>query len=324
MHDLAAILANWSLPWPRRAPPVRPDRPIPGSPERCLSRRVVADEAENLYVLETIAPDRLAGRERMAALTAALADAGLRVACAYLPCRHGGFTARIDDTAHQLCRYAAGDPPPRPEYASRPGHGRALGIFLAELRQAASTAVLPPGLTDFSLAPYAERLARDMARHAPAALTRLRPILDNLADFLAAEPAMPRALCHGDVHPLNVVWSGEHIVGVIDWEFAGYKHELYDAANALGCVGIEDPASFKHGAAAALLATLRETGLVTEANARWLRPAVMAGRLGWLAEWLRRDDREMIALEMDYLDLINAKGPADPPRRGPFVATDRL
>jgi hypothetical protein len=31
---------------------------------------------------------------------------------------------------------------------------------------------------------------------------------------------------------------------------------------------------------------------------------VAASRFGWLSEWLRRGDREMLGLELDYLDLL--------------------
>jgi len=31
---------------------------------------------------------------------------------------------------------------------------------------------------------------------------------------------------------------------------------------------------------------------------------VVALRFAWLSEWLRRDDVEMIALELDYMDLL--------------------
>jgi homoserine kinase type II len=27
-------------------------------------------------------------------------------------------------------------------------------------------------------------------------------------------------------------------------------------------------------------------------------------RFAWLSEWLRKDDREMIGLELDYMDLL--------------------
>jgi len=39
------------------------------------------------------------------------------------------------------------------------------------------------------------------------------------------------AFCHGDYHPMNIIWSADDIKCVIDWEFSEYKSEIYDAAN---------------------------------------------------------------------------------------------
>jgi homoserine kinase type II len=33
---------------------------------------------------------------------------------------------------------------------------------------------------------------------------------------------------------------------------------------------------------------------------------VLAIRLAWLSDWLRRDDREMIELETDFIGLLSA------------------
>jgi aminoglycoside phosphotransferase (APT) family kinase protein len=41
----------------------------------------------------------------------------------------------------------------------------------------------------------------------------------------------PVAFCHGDYHPMNIIWSADDIKCVIDWEFSEYKSEIYDAAN---------------------------------------------------------------------------------------------
>ncbi len=51
------------------------------------------------------------------------------------------------------------------------------------------------------------------------------------------------SFCHGDLHPLNVIWGEKSIRAVIDWEFSGIKPEIYDLANMLGCLGMEDPAN---------------------------------------------------------------------------------
>lgn len=297
---MATLLDPWGLAFGRD----RPDIPIPGSPERCLSRRVVEDEAGTLYVLETLAPAQVATRQRAAALAAALRGAGLDRAWFCLPGRDGGFVDSTGATHRQLSRFVSGTPLPRPEYTLREDPGRELGLFVADMRECASRAALPPGLPDFSLSDYAGDFLRTLKSRAPDVHVRVAACLADIREFLEAEPGLPRAVVHGDLHPENAVWNGMRLASVIDWEFCGSKHELYDAATALGCMGIENPATFQRGAGAAMIAVLRDRGVLRPDNLRWLRPAVIAGRLGWLAEWLRQKDREMIGMELDYMELI--------------------
>ena len=54
---------------------------------------------------------------------------------------------------------------------------------------------------------------------------------------MSAYEKMPVAFCHGDYHPLNIIWSVDDIQYVIDWEFSGYKKTIYYVPNLIGCVG---------------------------------------------------------------------------------------
>jgi homoserine kinase type II len=285
---------------------LRPDLSPPGSPERCIARWAAEDTAGGLWLLERIAPAQALRRERMARLLLALAQAGLARLLPYRPCPDGGFVLTARGGCWQLSPFLPGQDLPAPDYAAREEPGLDLGSFLADLRQAAARADLPAGLEDFGQAAYVERLVADVARRDPGLLPRVARIRDRLTPFLEAEPHLPRALSHGDLHPRNAIWRGGRLAAAIDWEFAGIKHELYDPAQTLGCIGIEDPASFRQGAAAELVRILR--GLLTPANQGLLRPAMAAARFGWLAEWLRRRDREMVALELDFLDLLLESG----------------
>ncbi|GAA0230441.1 aminoglycoside phosphotransferase family protein [Actinomadura nitritigenes] len=42
-----------------------------------------------------------------------------------------------------------------------------------------------------------------------------------------------QVVCHGDFGPWNVVWRGDHPVGIIDWDFVGPAPRLHDVAYAL-------------------------------------------------------------------------------------------
>lgn len=297
-------LCPWSLSLARE----RPDLAITGSPERCIARRVVQDADGGLWVLERIDAGQAARREALGRLLAGLATAGLTQACAYRPCA-GGFVHRDEDGgAWQLAPYGAGEGLAAPDYTEEDGPGEELADFLAGLRRAAqlvgAQGGIPAGIGDFFLAPYVEKLLDDMQRHAPDVHARAAALAARIRPFLDMEPSLPRVLCHGDLHPMNALWRQGRIVLVIDWEFAGFKHALYDVANTLGCLGIENPRTFARGAGAAMLRRLTAEGILSADLAPLLRPAVAAGRFGWLAEWLRKDDAEMVAMELDYLDML--------------------
>ncbi|EPR37565.1 aminoglycoside phosphotransferase [Desulfovibrio sp. X2] len=315
-------LAPWNLGFGRE----RPDLFIPGSPERCIARRVVEDAGGGLWVLERIAPGQAARREALGRLLAALAAAGLAQACAYRPCADGftaGFTdgfnggryvARDDGDGGalwQISPFVAGEPLDAPGYTAQDLPGEELADVLARLARAAQAAsasgdmgTMPEDLGAFSPAAYVDKLLSDVRRHAPDIHVRAAALAVAVRPFLDQEPELPRVLCHGDLHPQNAVWRGGRILAVIDWEFAGLRHALYDIANTLGCLGIENPDTFRRGAGAAMLRRLAAEGLLPASLRPLLPAAILASRFAWLSEWLRKGDSEMVAMELDYMELL--------------------
>ncbi|WP_084457920.1 aminoglycoside phosphotransferase family protein [Desulfocurvus vexinensis] len=260
---------------------LRPGLPLAASPERCALRAAVEDRHGALWVLERLHPGQQARREAVARVQQALAAAGLAGVPAWLPARAGGQLWQVAPFVH-------GDPLPRPAYVEDAARGAAP-------EHTAPAADLPA---------FAFELRATVGRTRPALGAALDPILAALAPLFAAWAELPRTLVHGDLHPLNVLWRGQEVAAVVDWEFAGQGPDLYDAANLLGCVGSEDPSALGRGLCAALLAGLRAGGVLRADNAPWLHPLLVAVRLGWLSEWLRKNDREMLDMELDYLRLL--------------------
>jgi hypothetical protein len=156
------------------------------------------------------------------------------------------------------------------------------------------------------LAAYAGSFFNALERRAPGLLPRLAPVRRALAGLAGAEAACAPALAHGDPHPLNVIWGeagARPVRALIDWEFAGLRPRTYDAAVVLGCAGFEHPSGLTRAFALGLARTLAEGGLPT-AELRLLPLFVLALRLGWLAEWLRKRDAELVAMELEYLDIL--------------------
>lgn len=296
-------------PWNLTLKQERLDLFIPGSPERCIERRVVQDAGGDLWVLERIAAAQAARREVLGRLLAGLSAAGLGQACAYRPCAEGGYVRRDErGGCWQLSPYVTGEGLAAPEYTEDEAPGEELAGFLIALRVAAGELGkgegIPAGTGEFFLAPYVAKFLAELRHHAPKIHSRAANAAESLRPFLDLEPSLPRVLCHGDLHPMNAVWREGKIAAVIDWEFAGFKHALYDITNTLGCLGIENPRTFSCGAGATMLRNLKAGGQLSPELATLLRPAVAASRFGWLAEWLRKEDREMVAMELDYLEML--------------------
>jgi len=182
-----------------------------------------------------------------------------------------------------------------------------MGTFLGGLREAARG--LPPGLSGpaFPLETFIRELHEKIRRADPHLLPRIGPAFRMLEERLfPALPSLPEAFCHGDLHPLNAVWSERALRSVIDWEFCGPKTEAHDAALLAGCVGMEDPRALTGPFVPALLGEVRRAELFCPASLRTFFELVVAIRFLWLSEWLRGRDLEMARLEADYLDLLLA------------------
>ena len=302
---LEQVASVWGLDMNRP----RPDIPISGSPERCLDRLVIEDTSGELFIVEKLAPESVPRKQRIAETLHRLRQSGVLTVFPYLPSKRGdgesNFIVQFPLGYWQVAPYVPGTALNRPQYVYEKWRGTALAVFLAELYDKI------PDLSDlqtepvFSLTEFTETLMEKLAQHDPDIHTQVVPIYDYLKEsFFPAHEEMPIRFCHGDYHPLNVVWSQNSIAAVIDWEFIGFKRELYDIANLIGCVGMEIPKSLTRELVQGLLKELQRTGLVNQNNQTFLFDFVLAQRFAWLSEWLHKSDQEMVDLECVYIQLL--------------------
>ena len=101
-----------------------------------------------------------------------------------------------------------------------------------------------------------------------------------------------------------MIWSENDIQGVIDWEFSGTKPENYDAATLIGCMGMETPEALTGPLVMEFISILNIAQFLSETSWRVLVEMIIAIRFGWLSEWLRNRDTEMIELETVYMHLL--------------------
>ena len=181
-----------------------------------------------------------------------------------------------------------------------------MANFLLELKQCSAGLVsldkegdIPP------LDEYIFKLMKSIQDYHPEVYQQLIPALNHLKNSLfPLLSGVETTFCHGDFHPLNILWGKQTIRSVIDWEFTGFKPYLYDVANMLGCLGMEHPNALLYPISLEFIGQLRKNGFANKQSWSSLIDLVLALRFAWLSEWFRKNDLEMIELEVDYIQLL--------------------
>jgi homoserine kinase type II len=293
---LRGVLALWGLEFEA----ARPDIPVQGSPERCRGRMVVRANG-GLYLLEELDPSSVERKRVIARRLAHLAGQGL-AAAGPLAGQDGGQVQAAHGSFWQASPFVPGIALNRETYWRDAWRGEALARYLADMRRAARGMGTdePP----FDLRAYVRRIEADTRRLHPHVHDRLAPLFRLLDRRMAGCDNLPTAFCHGDPHPLNIIWGEDRILAAIDWEFCGPKCALHDIALVLGCVGSEDEEALHGAFARAFQETARSEGLLDAAQEAYLPVWTLALRTAWLAEWLRRGDAETAEFEVFYMTVL--------------------
>ncbi len=298
---LGEIAALWGISLRSVCPQMIPD----GSPERTLFRVVFEDVQGDHFVLEQIPASAYLAKMRIIQSLEYLSRNGLTVITPYRADGKGRYIQRVDHGLWQLVPFIHGAPLDRETYLYEGWRADVLSRFLVALREASRGIPFFSLEERFSIKSYIRTLVRQIDKHAPELMPRIIPVLAFLErDFMRVCDGLPAAFCHGDFHPLNIIWGKEDILSVIDWEFSGIKPEIYDLVNMVGCLGIEHPAGLVRDLVKNLIAQVRAADLYSDISWYCFLEFVVAMRFAWLSEWLRKDDREMIGLELDYMDLL--------------------
>jgi homoserine kinase type II len=299
-QDITLILARLGLSFAR----VRPDLPLAGSPDRSLERRAVESADGRPWIVERHHPRDAARKQGIAQAIADLAGR-LPEARPWLAFAPGRFVAEHADGAWLVSPYVAGVALDRPAYAFEAWRGEALAGLLVRFRAAAQGMPGPVDSPPLSLPAFVHALFGKLSDRRRPLFERLYPALLSLEKGLFPRlETIPIRFSHGDLHPLNMIWSESGIEALIDFEFCGLRPETYDAALLVGCLGMEDPQALIGGLVKTLIAGLKAGAGYAPAAWELFPDLVLALRFAWLSDWLRRDDREMIDLEAVFIGLL--------------------
>lgn len=298
---ISTVLAQWNL----CLKTIHPELNLLGSPERTLFRTAFEDESGGIFVIEQIAPNRREKKLYISQILDYLHTDGLKQVVPCLKTPTGQSLTFSHGAWWQVFPFIDGTPLDRPSYIHDVGKGEALAFFLGELSRHATRLPRDRTTPSFSLKHYILKLEKEIKHYAPDVSKRFAPLFDFLRrSFMEFHDTLPVRFCHGDYHPLNIIWKGDVIEAVIDWEFCGFKSDIYDAANLVGCIGMEDPSGLTDNLTTSFIKAMRRAALISKQSWSLFAEFVLALRFAWLAEWLRENDREMIELEEVYMNLL--------------------
>ncbi len=267
-----------------------------------MHRLAFADRDGHRFILEQLDPVYFDRKMTIAGRLDRLARSNLAVT-PYCRGSDGNWVQEMEGGCWQLAPYVDGIPLDRVSYWKDAWRGEAVGHFLADLSNATCGWTIDKPF--FSVTGFVDDLMDSIRRHDPRLLPEVSPIYEFLLERLyPVIDAIPMAFCHGDPHPLNTIWGENCINSVIDWEFCGWKPMLYDVALVVGCVGAEAPGARDAAFVSSFLHTLGQVGFLSLEDMAFIPLFVLAVRFGWLSEWLRKKDDEMLKFELFYMRLI--------------------
>jgi len=284
---------------------VRREENIQGSPDRTLARAVFANDADKLFLVEKFGESRAWHRRQIALATCILRQNGLLQALGPLKSINGQFLVSYADALFQVTPFVSGTELVRPEYLESADMGRSLAEFVSQLCSLSFHVEKQTEFSFFSVRDYIYEIFKDMKVYDPdehEKFFEFRKFLGN--HFMQIHDTLPICICHGDLHPLNVIWDKLRIKAVIDWEFTGMKPRIYDAANLVGCAGIENPEGLLMPMVTSFLDFLVNRGVFSELEWKFFPEFVLALRFAWLGEWLRKKDVQMLEMEYVYMGLL--------------------
>ena len=300
-NQLPAVLSCWGLSFKRTLPEIQ----ISGSPERTEFRIVVEDEEGRLLIVEKVSPKLREHKVRIASTLEYLSSQGFEKACPYLRNKDQEFLSLADGGLWQVVPYVTGVALKRPEYVFDQWLGKAMAETLLELRKSSAGIPFFADEPVFSLPSYIDQLVSVIQKRRLGVMPEVGRMQAFVKETLyPVYTELPTGFCHGDYHAINIIWGEKRINALIDWEFLGRKPELYDAANMVSCLGIEDPECLVGAVVVDFIRALRRSGAYAEKSFEHLPALVIAMRFAWVSEWLRKKDEEMLRLEFDYFDLL--------------------
>lgn len=274
------------------------------SPEREFDRESFINEREDIYIVESILEEHLYHRKKLIDLYKYFDDKNFNYTKNYIKTLNGEFYY-LDEKVYLLRNYIKANSLNQEKYLKDVWRGEALAKFLIELKKVSKEISFIEKEEDINVKEHVYYLFEKLKKYRPTLAKQFEKIKFLLEiDFFEKYDSLENGFCHGDLHPINVLWGQNKIVGVIDWEFFAYKKEIYDLANLIGCMGFENPSSLIDEITIELLNNIYKSKIYDELSIQYLMEFIIAQRSSWLSLWLKKEDRDMIKEELIYMEFL--------------------
>jgi len=203
-NQLSSILTCWGLELHSICHAIE----VQGSPERTKYRCVCEDSNYQLFVLEQVSGHLVDHKRKIAKTLEFLQASGQPQITPYLKNSLGEYISEVKGTYWQIVPFIEGVVLSRPEYVYDRWRGLALAKFLIDLHSHSKDIPYFDKADPFSLKVYIYELLKLIRAHHPELIERIHPILSFLEeDFMDIYDTLPISFCHGDYHPVNIIWK---------------------------------------------------------------------------------------------------------------------
>lgn len=300
--DINGLAESWGFKAPVSAE--QPPAEFVESPAGVEERYLLTCSNQKLYVLEGFQPSLLFEKERVAIILEELDNRKQVPVIPMIKSINKNYFVPFNNLFWQLREYRTGDRLPRPEYAGDGWRGAAAADLIKQISsidRISTDLVLP----EFPMAGFIGNFKKKLKNKNPEILEKKGYLFDKLEnEILKRVHKLPVKFSHGDFHPLNIIWGGKKVKAVLDWEFSGLRPIGFDAANFIGAVGFENPDLLGSKLVETMLDNLIKSDYLNNEITEIFKEMIIITRLMWLSNWLRQNEREMIHLELEYLNLL--------------------
>ena len=157
---------HWlNMEWDIEFKSARRDIDIYGSPERALSRIVIEDKKNRLFLLEKFSRDKFFLRRNVAKAMEYLNSNGLKEALPYRKTKHGEFLPFFNGSCYEISLFLKNTGVKRPEHLESEEIGKNFASFLLNLSNASADMGEKIVLRPFSIKEYIYKLFSSSRLH---------------------------------------------------------------------------------------------------------------------------------------------------------------